>query len=102
MDVAFEHIPERVAVGTLANVTLQLPAVEHAEWLPAAALQSHERQRGVWTVREGRAHFQPVKTDIQTLDGKVQILSGLDAGARVISYMRAPLREDQRVRIEQP
>jgi HlyD family secretion protein len=107
VDVAFEQastddagkIPNGLAIGMLANVTIHLPVIENAQWLPAAALQSHQRQSGVWLIRDNRAHFAAVKTGTRTLDGKIQILSGIDVSDEVISYTGKPLDEDQRLKV---
>ena len=101
VDVAFERIPDGIALGTLANVTLHLPAVKNVAWLPAAALQTRDRQRDVWVVQDGRAHFKPVGTGVRTLDGRVEIRSGVAENEQVIVHMSAPLHENQRIRIEE-
>lgn len=102
VDVAFNKIPEGVAIGMLANVTIKLPAVRQAQWLPAAAIQNFQRETGVWSVRDNKAHFVPVETGTRTLDGKVQILSGIDSNDIVVSYTAKPLNEGQSLNIENP
>ena len=107
VDVAFDQastngaskIPDGLAIGMLANVSIHLPAIEHAQWLPAAALQSHQRQSGVWLIRDNRAHFTTVKTGIRTLDGKIQILSGINTADEVVIYTGKPLHEGQRLKV---
>ena len=100
VDVAFTQIPEGIAIGTLANVTIYLPVVKQATWLPAAALQHHERESGVWLVRDKKAHFVVVKTGTRTLDGKIQILSGVTADDIVVSYTGKPIKEGQRLKVK--
>ncbi len=102
VDVAFNQIPEGVAIGMLANVTIKLPVVKQAQWLPAAAIQNFQRETGVWSVRDNRAHFVPVETGTHTLDGKVQILSGIDSSDIVVNYTAKPLNEGQSLNIENP
>lgn len=99
VDVAFAQIPPGVAIGTLANVTIHLPVLQQAQWLPAAALQSFNRQTGVWLVQNNKAHFVPVKTGIRTLDGKMQILSGVSTDDVVVSHTNKPLHEGQRLKV---
>ena len=99
VDVAFAQIPEGIAIGTLANVTIHLPIVQQAKWLPAAALQHHERESGVWIVRDNRAHFAVVRTGTRTLDGRIQILSGVTTEDSVVSYTSKPLSEGQRLKV---
>ena len=100
IDVAFDRIPESVAIGTLANVTLRLPEIKNTQWLPAAALQTHERQTGVWLSVNGKAHFVPVKTGTSSLDGKIQIRAGVSPEDIVVNHAPAPLSEGQRLKID--
>ena len=57
--------------------------------------------RGVWRLHEGRAAFKPVTVGTQTLDGLVQIVSGLGAGETVIVHSSRPLEEGMRVTVEE-
>jgi len=102
VDVSFDQIPENLAIGTLANVTIHLPMVKQASWLPAATIQNNNRESGVWLVTENGAHFVTVKTGTRTLDGKIQILSGVTAADVVVSYSKKPLAEGQRLKISNP
>lgn len=99
IDVAFKQIPKDVAIGTLSNVTIHLPVIQQAKWLPAAALQHYQRESGVWVVRDNKAHFAVVNMNIQTLDGKIQILSGISADDIVVSYTSKPLSEGLRLKV---
>jgi len=99
IDVAFEEIPEGVAIGTLANVTINAPEVPKVQWLPAAVLQSHGRQTGVWLIVNDKAHFTTVRTGARTLDGKTQIRTGVTPEDRVVSYSSKPLSEGKRLKI---
>ena len=98
VDVAFEAIPGGLAVGTLANVTLRLPEVKGALWIPAAALQWREGRTGVWLLDGGRATFRAVQVGVRTLDGKVQILEGLAEGEAVITHSRRALEEGMKLK----
>ena len=102
VDVAFDQPLAGLAIGSLANVTIHLPKVEHAAWVPAAALDRRGGSHGVWLLREGRARFQPVKVGIRTLDGKVQLLSDLPADSRIIVHAGRPLSEGCRVEESHP
>jgi len=90
----------QLAMGMLANVTILLPAIEKAEWLPAAALQSYNRHTGVWVMRDDKAHFVMVKTGTRTLDGKIQILSGINAKDKVVSYSAKSLNEGMHLKVD--
>ena len=102
VDVSFDQIPENLAIGTLANVTIHLPVVKQASWLPAATIQNNNRESGVWLATENGAHFVTVKTGTRTLDGKIQILSGVTADDVVVSYSKKPLTEGQRLKVNNP
>ncbi len=102
VDVAFDQPPAGLAIGSLANVTIHLPKVENSASLPAAAIHRRGASHGVWLVRKGHAHFQPVRVGIRTLDGKVQLLSELPENARVILYADRPLTEGRRVEEKRP
>ncbi len=98
VDVAFEKIPPGLATGSLANVTIRLPEVKDALWIPAAALQHREGRTGVWLLDGGRATFRPVRVGVRTLDGRAQILEGLERGEVVITYSRRALEEGMKLR----
>ena len=93
VDIAFETIPEGLALGTLANVTVELPTVESVLWIPAAALRWIDGRQGVWLYESGKAKFQPVEIGVRTLDGRVEIRDGLQAGQEVIVHSKRRLRE---------
>lgn len=99
VDVSFDQIPDNLAIGILANVTIHLPVIRQASWLPAAAIQHRNRESGVWLVADNKAHFVPVKTGRRTLDGKIQILSGVTTDDVVVSYSKIPLDEGQRLKV---
>ncbi|RKZ67846.1 MAG: efflux transporter periplasmic adaptor subunit [Gammaproteobacteria bacterium] len=99
VDVSFDQIPENLAIGTLANVTIHLLMVKQASWLPAATIQNNDRESGVWLATENGAHFVTVKTGTRTLDGKIQILSGVTADDIVVSYSKKPLTEGQKLKV---
>ena len=71
--------------------------------MPSAAVKTLGGQRGVWRRAEGRARFHPVKTGLQTLEGRTQVLDGLAPGDEVIVHSQAQLAEGARLRVvEQP
>ncbi len=80
--VAFDALPEGVALGELAEVTLRLPPVNNALTLPNAAVRYLAGQPGVWRVTDhGAAQFQPLRFGIRTLDG-VRPTTGFPAARR--------------------
>jgi len=101
VDVAFEQIPNNLSIGMLANVTIELPVVKQAFWLPGATIVYQKGKAGVWRVIGGKAQFAPVKLGVQTLEGKTQILDGIKAKDKVIYNALKPIKEDARVKVQQ-
>lgn len=99
--VAFDTAqpPAGVAVGELAEVTLQLPATAAAPVIPGAALQRWQGQTGVWRLQDGKPAFTPVQTGVRGADGQVQVLQGLAAGDEVVVYSHKALNPDSRVQV---
>ena len=87
-------------VGELAEITLDLPATAPAPVVPNAAVQMRQGQSGVWLLQDGKPRFAPVTLGAASLDGQVQVLQGLAVGDTVVVYSQAPLREGQRVRVQ--
>lgn len=96
--VAFAAVPENLSLGELAEVTVTLPGVKNALFVPTAALKQQGQQRGTWRLENGRTRFQPVQAGIATLDGQTRILSGLSAGDAVIVHSPVSLTEGLKVR----
>ena len=100
IDISFTSIPEDLSIGMLANSTIHLPGVRQAHWLPAAAIVFQNGHTGVWRVQSNKASFLPVKTGVKTLNGKVQILEGVDAQDKVVVYTKRPLEAGTKVKPE--
>lgn len=96
--VAFDVLPENLTLGELAEVTVALPEIKNALFVPTAAVKQHGQTRGVWRLDEGRARFYPVQTGIATLDGQTRIVSGLKAGDEVVAHSPVDLTQGLRVR----
>lgn len=89
----------RVAVGELAEVTLQLPDTVPAALVPNASIQHRQGQTGVWRMQDGKPVFTPVRVGASSLQGMVQVLDGLRAGDTVVVYSQKALRPDARVQV---
>ncbi|MGB9129652.1 MAG: efflux RND transporter periplasmic adaptor subunit, partial [Thiobacillus sp.] len=97
INVAFDPAPAQLYLGELAEVTIRLPGAQQVLTVPRAALAQHNGKVGVWRIEQGRARFHPVQPGMQTAE-RVQIVSGLDAGDRVIAYSSKQLDDGMRVR----
>lgn len=97
--VAFDNLPELPPLGELAEVTIALPEMPAAPVVPNASIQRVDGRLGVWLVEDGTLRFAPVKAGATDLDGRVQILDGISAGARVVVYSQRALDSRSRVKI---
>lgn len=69
--------------GMSAVVHLRVRQAEGAVAVPAAAIFSADGRDAIWVIREGRAHQVDVTVGVQGQD-LVQIVSGVEAGQRVV------------------
>ena len=98
VELTFDQPPPGLSVGELVEVTIQLPVTRAALALPTAAIHRLGQETGVWRIEGGKTAFTTVKTGIQTLDGRTQVLDGLKQGDVVIHHTPQALREGMRVR----
>ncbi|MDO8374886.1 MAG: efflux RND transporter periplasmic adaptor subunit [Polaromonas sp.] len=87
------------SVGELAEVELQLPETASSLLLPNASIQRLQGKTGVWRLSEGKPAFAPVRLGVSALDGRVQVLDGLQAGDSVVVYSQKALTEGARVQL---
>jgi len=99
VNVGFLARPEGISVGELVEATIRTAELSNARSVPAAAVKRLDRQDGVWQYSAGRVAFRPVKLGITTLDGRSQIVEGLDAGDEVVVHSEQALKPDARVRV---
>lgn len=99
VNVGFAARPESVSVGELVEVTIHLTRIADARSIPAAAIKRVDQRDGVWRVSDGRVTFQPVQVGATTLDGRSQILAGLDDGEAVVVHSEQALRPDAKVKV---
>jgi HlyD family secretion protein len=99
VNVGFAARPEGISIGELVEVTIRTAELQQARSVPAAAVKRLQRQDGVWRLTEGRVAFQPVKLGITTLDGRSQIIEGLQAGDEVVVHSERELKPDARVKV---
>jgi RND family efflux transporter MFP subunit len=97
--VVFDALPDPPpSVGELAEVTVALPPLAATPVVPNASIQRVGEKAGVWVVERGDLRFAPVKLGATDLDGRVQVLEGLEAGVRVVVH--SPRAIDARTRIK--
>lgn len=98
VNIAFDQPPADISSGELAEVTIALPGIEKALFLPSAAIRRIKGQTGVWRIADGKVAFVPVRAGVQTLDGQTQVGEGLAHRDAVVLHALQELRTDERVR----
>ncbi|MCM2251165.1 MAG: efflux RND transporter periplasmic adaptor subunit [Ramlibacter sp.] len=99
VNLGFAAPPQAISIGDLVEVTIRTAELASARTVPAAAVKRLDRKDGVWRVNAGRVTFQPVKIGMTSLDGRSQVLEGLDAGDEVVVHSERELRPDARVKV---
>lgn len=84
--------------GMFARLTVILGTAEIAVTVPAAAVVTTPHGKAVFVVEEGRAKRRQVDTGIETR-GSIQILSGIQAGEKVIIAGNERLKDGSPVRV---
>lgn len=99
--IGFARPPARLPpLGELAELTVALPALPARPVVPNAAVQRVEGRLGVWVVEGTRdLRFMPLRLGAADLEGRVQVLDGLDGGERVVVYSHKPLKAGSRIEV---
>lgn len=98
--VVFDQIPVPLPpIGELVEVTVALPGLPAAPVVPNASVQRVGGKLGVWRLDGRRLQFVPIHRGGGDLDGRVQVLAGLEPGSRVVVYSQRPLKPRTRVKV---
>lgn len=98
--VVFQTMPEPLpAVGELAEVTVDMPALPAALVIPNAAIRRDHETTGVWQLMERGLRFAPVRLGAADLDGYVQVAAGLERGDQIVVYSEKALAAHHRVQV---
>jgi RND family efflux transporter MFP subunit len=95
--------PEALRLGAVIMAVADA-RTQSGFWLPASAIRTDGSRTTVWLVNEaaGTVSQREVKTgEMSGIEGKVAILSGLEAGDRVVLAGVNKLEDGQAVRIDQ-
>lgn len=84
-------------LGELAEVTVSLPSLPPSPVISNAAVQRVEGRVGVWVLEGSRPRFRPVRLGVADLEGRVQVLDGLQASDRVVVHSQRALGTASRV-----
>ncbi len=100
VSVAFAEPPVGLSPGELAEVTIQTSRKADVLVIPNAALHQLKGETGVWKVgADNVLTFVPVQTGIQTLDGQVEILAGLQTAEQVVVYSQQGLTATSKIKV---
>lgn len=99
VNVAFLAIQSVGNIGEAAEVTISLPDVKGANFIPSAAIKRVAQHDGVWLLQDGKVRFRVVKIGTSTLDGRTQILDGIGNDDEFVVYSQQPLREELKVKV---
>lgn len=96
--LVLESLPQPLPpLGELAEVTVALPELAAAPLVPNASIQRVNGTLGVWRVTDGALQLAPVKLGAANLEGQVQVLHGVTAGDRVVTYSERALTVRSRI-----
>ena len=99
--ITLDSPPETFRLGS--TITTLIPAKPARGYrLPATAILTADGKSGVWLVDP--ASKSVTRRDVQFVssdDGTVEVTSGIEAGARVVTAGVHHLKEGQKVRLEQ-
>lgn len=99
VQISFDQPPPDLSIGELVEVTIRLPTLRNALHVPTAALRTLKQQTGVWRIEAGRTRFVPIRSGVQTLEGRTQVLEGLAPGDAVIQHAPRELLAGEQVRV---
>lgn len=98
VNVAFATPSDQTGIGEYGEVTIKLPDMGKVRSVPSAAVKHLEQRDGVWTLQDGRTRFKPVIAGVATLDGRTQIVEGLNDGDEIIVYSQQPISAGLKVK----
>ena len=97
VDVAFNKVPIPFYINEQAEVTISSKTYQNVVKIPAKALTYYQEKAGVWTEKDGHAHFIPVK--ILTRDHDEVAVEGIEKNTEILveSSHKKPIKEGSRV-----
>ncbi|MFA7388443.1 MAG: efflux RND transporter periplasmic adaptor subunit [Thiohalobacteraceae bacterium] len=91
--------PDPLHLGEQVEVVITKRLAQNALLIPQRAAQGSQRSdASVWVIDAGRLHRRAVRLGDHTLDGRVEVLSGLEPGVLIAAEPSPDLRDGQRIR----
>jgi RND family efflux transporter MFP subunit len=99
IDIRFLQTPVPFYINEQAEVHIHAYDLKNTVIIPATALRFYKGKEGVWTLKEGKAHFVALET-LAVSEGKAAV-KGLKEGTTILlpSSKNKPLREGSRVHL---
>lgn len=95
-----DNPPPRVFLGEQVEFWVTVAKLDSALLVPEAAVQGFDGRQGkVWTVEEGVLRQREVRFLHRTEDGRLEIVGGLPADARVVVRAQGGFRDGRAARI---
>jgi RND family efflux transporter MFP subunit len=95
----FENADSVLWPGALCNVRLTLRVMDDVVTVPAEAVRAGQKGSYVYTVDQNVAHFKVVKPG-RTVDGRTEIVDGLDGSETVVTDGQLLLTDGAKVELK--
>jgi len=97
-----DNPPRRVFLGEQVEFWITVATLDEALLVPEAAVKGYNGREGrVWTVEDGRLHQRSVQFRHRMEDARLEIVSTLPQGARVVTRITDGLREGGAVSVSE-
>jgi RND family efflux transporter MFP subunit len=99
--VIFDQLPDPLPpLGESAEITVALAVQPKRPVISNASVQRVEGQLGVWQVEEASGlRFVPIRMGATDLEGRVQVLAGLQGGENVVTHSHKALDARSRIKV---
>ncbi|MCF6252856.1 MAG: efflux RND transporter periplasmic adaptor subunit [Methylococcaceae bacterium] len=92
--------PEQFHLGEQAEIFIQTAILEEALLIPETAIDQFNGANGsVWVVEKGRLQQQSVTLGHKILDGRVEIIDGLESNMQVVTNLFKGMRKGRKASI---
>lgn len=92
--------PPHIILGEQVEFWITVATLDKALLVPEAAVQGYDGRQGTaWTVEAGRLRRRRLSFRHRTEDGKLEVVSGLPAGARIVARIQNTFREGRRATV---
>lgn len=98
--VVFDALPDPLPpIGELAEITVALPPLLALPVVNSSSIQRVDGSIGVWLIENDGLRFAPVTLGAADLDGRIQIIKGLNPGERLVLYSQRRLDAHSRIKV---